>query len=73
MITVYTRREEKSIGKTSYEVRKRYEDKTYKMIAARVPIDLAERFRLVTNKRGDSQAKIIKDAIENYLKETGKE
>ena len=62
-----------SIGKTSYEVRKRYEDKTYKMIAARVPIDLAERFRLVTNERGDSQAKIIKDAIENYLKEAEKE
>ena len=58
-----------SIGKVSYEVKKRYEDKTYKMIAARIPIDLAEKFRKVTSQRGDSQAQIIKEAIEKYLQE----
>lgn len=39
------------------------------MIAARVPKDLAERFRAVTSERGDSQAAIIKKAIETYLDE----
>lgn len=57
-----------SIGKTSYEVKKRYEDKVYTMIAARIPKDLAEQFRTLTAERGDSQAAIIKKAIEEYLK-----
>ena len=58
-----------SIGKTSYEVKKRYENKVYTMIAARIPKDLAEQFRTVTAQKGDSQAAIIKDAIEKYLDE----
>ena len=55
------------MGKVSYEVRKRYQDKTYKAITARIPIDLAEKFRKVTSQNGDSQAQIIKKAIEEYL------
>ena len=55
------------MGKTSYEVRKRYEDKVYSMISARIPKEIAERFRTVTAERGDSQAAIIKEAIANYL------
>ena len=59
----------KKRSKTSYEVKKRYEDKMYTMIAARVPKDLAEQFRTVTAERGDSQAAIIKKAIETYIAE----
>ena len=69
MPTLYHRKRVLSIGKTSYDVRKRYENKVYTMIAARVPKDLAERFRAVTSERGDSQAAIIKKAIETYLDE----
>lgn len=62
-----------STGKVSYTVRKRYEDKMYKQIAFRVPIDLAKRFREVTHMRGDSQAQILKEAIEEYLQKIEKE
>ena len=40
----------------------------YSRIVADVPKDLAEQFRTVTSERGDSQAAIIKKAIEEYLK-----
>ena len=45
----------------------------YTQIAFRVPIDLAKRFREVTHMRGDSQAQILKEAIEEYLQKIEKE
>ena len=57
----------KKHAKTSYEAKKRYESRVYSRIAANIPKDLAERFRAATAERGDSQASIIKAAIEAYL------
>ena len=45
----------------------RYNLRTYDQIAVRIPKDLAERFKTTTKERGDSQAAIIKKAIEAYL------
>lgn len=52
---------------TSTAVKQRYNEKTYEMIAVRIPKDLASRFRERCSQNGDSQASIIKKAIEEYL------
>lgn len=59
----------KKRSKTSSEAKRRYNEKTYSRIVADVPKDLAEQFRAVTAQKGDSQAAIIKKAIEQYLDE----
>jgi hypothetical protein len=57
----------KKRAKTSSDAKRRYNSKAYSRIAADLPKDLAERFKTVTAERGDSQASIIKAAIEAYL------
>ncbi len=53
---------------TSTAVKQRYLDKAYDVISVRVPKDLAARFKEKCQQTGDSQAGIIKKAIEEYLK-----
>ncbi len=55
--------------KTSTEVKTRYNQKTYDIISARVPKEMAKAFREKCDKTGIPQAQIIKLAIENFLKE----
>lgn len=53
--------------KTSTEVKTRYNQKTYDVIAVRVPKDMAEAFKQKCASEGVPQAQIIKKAIEEFL------
>lgn len=61
---------EKKVRKhtTSAAVRDRYNAKTYDVISVRIPKELAAQFKEKCQLTGDSQAGIIKKAIEEYLK-----
>ena len=58
--------EEKRKTKTSTAVKQRYIDKTYDIISARVPKELAAAFKAKCAE-GIPQAQIIKKAIEDFL------
>ncbi len=49
------------------EARKRYNKKTYATIKVDLRKELVQRFKEKVKSRGDSQAWIIKKAIEDYL------
>lgn len=55
--------------KTSTEVKARYNQKTYDMIAVRVPKKTAEAFKAKCAAEGVPQAQIIKQAIEAFLQQ----
>ena len=57
----------KKRAKTSNDAKRRWINANYSTVKADIPKDLAERFRAATAERGDSQASIIKAAIEAYL------
>lgn len=59
--------EKKRKTKTSTEVKRRYNDKTYDVISIRVPKDTAEAFKKKCAAEGVPQAQIIKQAITEYL------
>ena len=59
--------EEKRKTKTSTAVKQRYIDKTYDIISARVPKELAAGFKAKCAAEGIPQAQIIKKAIEDFL------
>lgn len=52
---------------TSTEVKRRYNDKTYDIISARVSKELAAAFKEKCAAEGIPQAQIIKKAIEDFL------
>lgn len=52
---------------TSTEVKTRYNDKTYTIISARMPKELAAAFKEKCAAEGIAQAQIIKKAIEDFL------
>lgn len=56
------------MGKTSNEVKRRYNEKTYSRIVADIPKATAEAFREKCSAEGVSQAQVIKSAIDEYLK-----
>lgn len=56
-----------SMGKTSYSVWKRYQDKVSTQLAVRVPKDLADAFKTKCAEMGISQAQVIKTALQNFL------
>lgn len=58
---------EKRKTHTSTEVKRRYNDKTYDIISARVPKELAAAFKEKCVAEGIPQAQIIKKAIEDFL------
>lgn len=60
---------EKRKTKTSTEVKQRYIDKTYAMIAAHIPKETAAAFKAKCAAEGIPQAQIIKQAIERFLAE----
>ena len=59
--------EKKRRTKTSTEVKRRYNDKTYDVISIRVPKETAEAFKKKCAAEGFPQAQIIKRAIAEYL------
>lgn len=59
------------MGKTSSEVKNRYNSKVYSPISVKLPKELVAQFRDACKANGDSQAQIIKEAIEQYLNTNG--
>lgn len=59
--------ETKRKTKTSTEVKRRYNEKVYDIISARVPKELAAAFKAKCVAEGIPQAQIIKKAIEDFL------
>ena len=57
------------MGKTSWQVKKRYNDKVYKRIVADLPAEIVDRFKDKCKAEQVSQAQVIKEAIEEYLKD----
>lgn len=55
--------------KTSTEVKTRYNQKNYDVIAVRVPKEMAEAFKAKCAAEEVPQAQIIKRAIEQFLKQ----
>lgn len=53
---------------TSSEVKNRYNQKTYTPVKAMLPKDLAARFKEKCKSDGISQAQVIREAVENFLK-----
>lgn len=53
--------------KTSTAVKRRYNEKTYTVISASVPKDMAAAFKAKCAAEGIPQAQIIKRAIEDFL------
>ena len=60
---------EKRKTKTSTEVKTRYNQKTYDVIAVRVPKETAEAFKAKCTAKDIPQAQIIKRAIEDFLQQ----
>lgn len=54
-------------SKTSSEVKTRYNQKTYDVIAIRVPKEMASEFKAKCIAEGIPQAQIVKQAIEDFL------
>ena len=57
------------MSKPSTAVKNRYNVKTYGVLAVRLPKELVTAFKEKTKERGDSQAAVIKKAVEAYLRE----
>lgn len=54
--------------KTSTEVKARYNKKVYDVISVRIPKEMAEAFRVKCADTGIAQAQVIKQAIEEFIK-----
>ena len=59
--------EAKRKTRTSTEVKRRYNEKTYTLISASVPKETAAAFKAKCAADGIPQAQIIKKAIEDFL------
>lgn len=52
---------------TSWQVKKKYNDKVYKSISVRLPKQLVEHWEVAISKEGISKAGFIRREIEKYL------
>ena len=59
--------EAKRKTRTSTEIKRRYNEKTYTLISASVPKETAAAFKAKCAAEGIPQAQIIKKAIEDFL------
>ena len=57
------------MGKTSWQVKERYNQKAYGRIYCQLPKGLVERFKQKCREVGVSQQSVVKDAIERFLGE----
>ena len=55
------------MGKTSTEVKNRYNEKAYTAITVRLPKDLAKEFKEKAEAAGIPQRQIIIEAVEKFL------
>lgn len=59
------------MGGTSWQVKKRYNQKVYKRISADLPKDLVDEFKELCKVKDISQAQVIKELIEEWMKKEG--
>lgn len=59
------------MGKTSWQVKKKYNQKVYKRISADLPKDLVDDFKELCKAKDISQAQVIKELIEDWMKKEG--
>lgn len=59
------------MGETSWQVKKRYNQKVYKRISADLPKDLVDDFKKLCKVKDISQAQVIKELIEDWMKKEG--
>ena len=57
------------MGKTSWQVKQRYNQKNYTRVVADIPKELATVFKEKCKREQVSQAQVIKKAIEEFIKE----
>ena len=55
------------MGKTSWQVKQKYNEKVYARIGVQIERDLVERFKKKCAELGISQASVIREAIEEFL------
>lgn len=55
------------MGKTSWQVKERYNQKVYGRIYCQLPKELVERFKAKCREVGVSQQGVVRDAIEKFL------
>lgn len=56
-------------AKTSTAAKRRYNNKVYAKVQAELPRELVAQFKIKCKETGISQASILKNAIEEFLKE----
>ncbi len=54
---------------TSTDVKRRYNEKTYKRIYIQFPIDLVDKFKAKCERLQVSQASVIREAVEKFVYE----
>lgn len=54
---------------TSWQVKQKYNSKVYSRIGVQLPKDLVAKFKEKCEEYGVSQASVIREAIEKFLKE----
>lgn len=59
-----------SMGKTSYAVRKRYEDRVYEAIRCQLDKDLVAKFKAACDRNGDTYNSVMWKGIELFMEET---
>lgn len=56
-------------SKTSTAAKRRYNDRVYAKIQAELPKELVEQFKFKCTSDGISQASVLREAIEKFLRE----
>jgi len=59
------------MAKTSSQVKRRYNDKTYKAVRAELKKELVEAWEAKLISEGISKAEFLRNALEDYLKSPG--
>ena len=61
------RKEADRTSKTSTDVKRRYNEKTYTKIQFQAPKDLAADFKEACDRQNVSQASVLKDAMQDFV------
>ena len=56
------------MGKTSWQVKQRYNNKVYGTILVRLPKDLVKEFKEKCKVENISQAQVVREAVEKFIR-----
>lgn len=59
------------MSKTSWQVKDKYNKKTYRSFRTQIPIDLAEKFAEKCKSEGVSMTEVIKRGMEKFIENKG--